>query len=459
MTQPHAVRRGSILLLGLCAVVACNDTASQFVFNAVIVDADGGNPAAGTDATTLRIGIEEGDLPVQELTYPVSDGQFEATLEFQSFSSVTRLRVEFEGPTTDLITAPPAFVPSATLGFLQVVAAAPSSCELVTFNTMETPRAAFGMVLSGTFALLAGGTSSDAEQVEFFDALEWESRLFDEEILLAALGPTRVATVGNGKILVIPTNAGSFIFDMIDRTNRTSDVTLHVGAGPQSALVSIPGVGAMVIGGDSAGVPRGGVTLVRPEGDPESLTLSTARSGAVAAVLGEDVLVVGGDSEGSAELLLAGSSEGQPIQGIADGIRTGAVLVSDGESRALLLGGADTASVIRQDTLRFDDCPATCTSATGPDWPTARLRPVVPESARLVVGGEESTGNASTLIEEVVFSDSDVRIESVTELNVGRASAGAILYESGAFVVGGGNDGDGARDDFEFCVPASLNPL
>jgi len=33
------------------------------------------------------------------------------------------------------------------------------------------------------------------------------------------------------------------------------------------------------------------------------------------------------------------------------------------------------------------------------------------------------------------------------------------VYESGAFVVGGGDDGTGARDDFEFCVPTALEPL
>ena len=65
------------------------DDVSQFVFDARIIDGDGGNPAAGTDATTLTIAISEGDLEVRELEYPITDGQFAATLEFQSFSSLT----------------------------------------------------------------------------------------------------------------------------------------------------------------------------------------------------------------------------------------------------------------------------------------------------------------------------------------------------------------------------------
>lgn len=459
MTQPLEVLRRSCLLLVLSASLACNDDVSQFVFDARIIDGDGRNPAAGTDATRLTIAISEGNLPVRELEYPITDGQFDAALEFQSFSSLTRLRVGMDGPNTGLITAPPAFVPSATFGFLQVVAVSPSSCTAVTLDTAEAPRAEFGMVLSGTFALLVGGTSADAEQVEFLDALEWESRLFDDDISLSALGPTRAATVGNGQILVLSADGSPFVFDMLNASNRVTSVVLHVGAGLRSALVSIPGVGAMVIGGETDGLPRGGVSLVLPNGDVTSLTLNTPRSGAVATALGEDVLVVGGDEAGSAELLLSGSTNGQPIDGVADGVRTGALLVGDGESRALLLGGADASSAIRQDTLHFDDCPQACGSQPGPTWMTARLGAVVPERGRLVVGGESSSGDVSTFVEEVVFGDTAVTIDSVTELNRARTATGVIQYESGAFVVGGGSDGDGRLDDFEFCVPAALTSL
>ena len=82
------------------------------------------------------------------------------------------------------------------------------------------------------------------------------------------------------------------------------------------------------------------------------------------------------------------------------------------------------------------------------------MRAIVPENSALVVGGE-----ASRLVEEVRWSGNTVEIESVLELSVSRASAGAVVYESGAFVVAGGDDGGGAREDFEFCVPAALQPL
>jgi len=444
------------VLLGLLcfAGAGCKDDVFQFVFQATIVDGDNGNPVAGTDADTLQIAIAEGTLPVRELEYPITDGEFEATLEFASFSSVTRIRVGMEGPSTQLITAPPAFVPPATDGFVRMVAAAPSSCTEVSFDMLEAPRAGFGMVQSGTFALVVGGTSPDDEQIEFFDALEWQSRLFEDDFSLSFLGETRATTVGEGQILVLSTDASPFIFDMLDLTNRITQVVLHVGAGPQSALVSVPGVGAMVIGGESGGAARAGVSLVEPGGVVTALQLSEPRAGATATAFGEDVLVAGGNAEGDAEILLSGSSVGQPIDGVMDGVRQGGLLVGDGESSALLIGGADASDGVRQDTLRFDQCPGSCVSSAGPQWDAARLRAILPERSTLIIGGE-----ASQSVEQVSWSANTVAIEPVLELGVDRAAAGAIVYESGAFVVAGGDDGESIRDDFEFCVPASLNPL
>ncbi|MBW2507999.1 MAG: hypothetical protein JRE81_05160 [Deltaproteobacteria bacterium] len=447
--------RRYVLLGLLCTIgVGCGDDVSQFVFQARIVDGDDGNPVAGTDADTLRIEIAEGNLPVRQLEYPISDGQFDATLEFASFSSLTRIRIGMEGPSTELTTAPPAFVPAATEGLLRVVAASPASCTAVAFNTMEAPRASFGMVQSGTFALVVGGTGATEEQVEFFDALEWASRLFNTDFSLSPLGETRAATVGEGQILVLPTDATPFIFDMLDANDRITQVNLHAGAGPQSALVSVPGIGAMVIGGELGGAPRAGVSLVELDGIVTSRELSEPRAGAAATALGGDVLVAGGNAEGNAEILLAGGGVGQPIEGVTDGVRNGALLVGDAERRALLIGGTDASDVIRQDTLRFDGCPGSCVASIGPQWDAARLRAILPEQSALVIGGE-----GSQRVDEVRWSGDAVAIEPVLELGVARAGAGAIVYESGAFVVAGGDDGAAVRDDFEFCVPSALNPL
>jgi hypothetical protein len=442
--------------LGLLSIsiFGCNDNVEQFVFQAVIVDGQGGNPAAGTDATTLGIGIREGELAPAEYEYPITDGDFEAVLEFQAFTAPTRIRLAIEGATTELLTAPPAFLPGASAGFLRVVTAAPSSCERVSFNMMEAPRAFFGMVPSGTFAFLAGGTSSTDAQVEYLDALEWESHLFEEEFSLSELGETHAASIDEGKILVLPSNASPFIFDMFDPTRRITAVILHNGAGARSALVFVPGLGAMVIGGEISGVPQSAVSLVEPDGNVVSLRLSVPRSGPQATPLGMNVLVAGGEEEGNAEILLEGEAVGQLVAGVTNGVRNAALLVGDGQNRALWIGGVDATDALRQDTLRFDDCPASCTASAGPTWTTARLAALQPQRSQLVIGGE-----GSSLVDQVRWSGTGVEISPLLDLNVPRAGSGGIVLESGAFIVAGGDDGVSVRDDFEFCVPAELEPL
>jgi hypothetical protein len=447
---------GRTIFLGLLCIAAfaCKESSTRFVFDARIVDGQNGNPAAGTDATVLRIGIQEGELSAAEYEYPITDGDFDAFLEFSAFTRPTRIRVQIEGATTELLTAPPAFVPAISNGILRVVTAAPSSCERVTFDLLEAPRAFFGMVQSGTFALIVGGTTSSDEQAEFFDALEWESRLFLEDFTLSDLGPTRAAAIDEAEILVLPSNTGPFIFNMFDATRRIRQVVLHNGAGSRSALVSVPGVGAMVIGGDRAGEAQSGVSLVEPDGEVTSLSLSRPRSGSVATALGTDVLVAGGDAEGTAEVLIVGSSTGQPVAGLMDGVRQSGLLVGDGQSRALWIGGTDAADALRQDTVRFDGCADSCVSAAGPQWAAARLNALQPAQSALVIGGD-----GSQRVEEVRWNDAGVEIQLLVQLDVPRAGAGGIVLESGAFVVAGGDDGVSIREDFEFCVPALLQPL
>lgn len=447
-----------LFLLGFVCLgaVACDDGVAQIVFDVRIVDGDNGNPVEGTDADLLRIGIQEGELPAEEFQFPVTDGSFNAAVEFQSFLSPTRLRVELSGMSNTLLTAPPVFVPNETRGFIRMVTAAPLSCESIAFNPMVARRAEFGMVLSGQFALLAGGTAADA-QLEFFDAVEWESNtntLDDLNEGLNPLGETRAASIDATQILVLPAEAAPFVFDMSDANDRIRPVSLHDGAGRRSALVSVPGLGAMVIGGETGGEPQSGVTLVGPDGELRSLRLSEPRSGPAAAPMGTDVLAVGGNQPGNAEILVDGESTGDPVTMLTDGLREGGVLAGDGQSRALLLGGVDETDTLRQDTVEFTGCPNACAAAAGPTWPTARLEVLLPGDSTLLIGGADSR-----LVEEVRWADDVVEIAPLLELNTERAGAGAIVLESGAFVVAGGNDGVSRRDDFEFCVPAALEPL
>jgi hypothetical protein len=275
-----------------------------------------------------------------------------------------------------------------------------------------------------------------------------------EDFAVSDLGETRAASIDEAEILVLPSKAAPFIFNMLDVTRRVTPVVLHNGARTRSALVSIPGVGAMVIGGEFAGEAQSVVSLVEPEGIVTSLELSEPRSGPAATALGTDVLVVGGNAEGNAEILLEGAAMGQPVGNVMDGVRESGLLVGDGVSRALWIGGTDAAVTLRQDTVRFDGCPNDCVSAAGPQWTTARLNALQPAQSALVIGGD-----GSQLVDEVRWNGADVEIQPLLQLDVPRAGAGAIVLESGAFIVAGGDDGVSIREDFEFCVPAALEPL
>jgi hypothetical protein len=241
---------------------------------------------------------------------------------------------------------------------------------------------------------------------------------------------------------------------MLDPTRRITPVLLHAGAGPRSALISVPEVGAMVIGGELAGEPQSAVSVVDSEASVTSLQLSEPRSGAAATAFGPDVLVVGGNSTGNAEILRENASTGAAVASVADGVREAGMLVGDGESRALWIGGTDAAQELRQDTVRFDGCPDACTSSAGPQWTAARVNPLQPAQSTLIIGGD-----GSRLVDQVIWSGIGIEIRPLLELDVPRAGAGGIVIESGAFVVAGGDDGVSVRNDFEFCVPAALAPL
>jgi hypothetical protein len=82
------------------------------------------------------------------------------------------------------------------------------------------------------------------------------------------------------------------------------------------------------------------------------------------------------------------------------------------------------------------------------------LNALQPARSALVIGGDDSR-----LVEEVRWNGADAEIRPLLQLDIPRAGAGGIVLESGAFVVAGGDDGVSIREDFEFCVPASLKPL
>ena len=453
--RPFWIRFSSIVFCTSLVCIGCQEDSFSPVIDVFIVGGDGGNPVAGMSVDELQIELSQEEFPTQEVVFPVVDGQFDFGVEFLSLTAMTRLRTAFEGSDIRLLASSPPFRPSETLGFIRLVAVPASSCERVDFSGLEVSRTHFNMVRSGTFAFSAGGTSvdNDSEQVEFLDLLSWESGLF-EGVSLSDLGPTYSALIDEDRVLVVPEIALPFIFNLGDANDRIDPVILHAGAGSKSAVISISSVGAMVVGGELDGVSSNRVSLVESDGTVRSRTLSVSRSGPAVVVLGQDVLVVGGDDEGTAEVLFEGASTGVLVDSVSDGIRRDGVFVGDGNDRALWLGGTDASGNVRQDTLMLTGCPFNCVGSEGPDWNTARVGVLNPEQSALLVGGQQST-----LIEEVQWTGSNVHIEPISNLIVPRAWFGGIFLPSGALIVSGGQDGVSIRSDLEFCVPLELKPL
>ncbi len=439
-----------ISLACLLALGACENSSSSIVFDVRIVDAAGGNPALGTDIDTLNITLQQGTADAEVFAFPVVDGLFDVGVFLDSLVASTGLRAELTGPTSLWFGAPPRFIPTELLLPMTVVVGEPNTCGRIDGLRLGTSRQALGTSLYETFAFVAGGSEADP-QVEFVDLLSQEPGTFDVE--LDPLGATQVADIGDGQVLVVSAQAGPFIFDLSNPDDRATPVALHAGAGLASALASVAGKGAYVIGGDDDGTPTDVISIVGLDGTVEERTLSTPRLGAAAVAVGDSVLVVGGDAAGSAEVI-SPSGIATTIDGFADGVREFALLLTDDGATALLVGGLDASAEVRSNTWLFADCPDPCTPSAGPDWLNPRAGAITPTGSALIVGGE-----GSRLVERVDFVSGSASISTMAELELPRSQPGAIELESGVLIVLAGNDGAGPRDDVEYCFPAALNPL
>lgn len=435
----------------LVAALGCEESAGNLVFDVRIVDRTGGNPALDTDAEALSITVQQAPTEPRTFEFAVVDGVFDAGVFIESISVSTKARIALTGPTTQLIGAPPPFVPAETLGTMTIVVGEPSTCGRLEGPRLATGRANLGASLFETFAFIAGGSENDP-QVEFFDLLRQELGVF--EVDLDQLGSAQVAAIADGQSLVVSMEAAPFIFNLADDDNRIVPVTLHDGAGPASALVTVVGQGTYVIGGDDGGAATSSVSVVDADGGVVERTLSVVREGAAVAGFGEHVLVVGGDATGSAELL-SPTGETTPIEGFTDGVRSFGLLIANlAGDEALLIGGLDATDELRSDTVLFTGCPQSCVASVGPSWTESRAGTVTTVGSQLLIGGE-----GSRLVQEVRFTDGAVSIASVGELTVARSRAAATLLESGVLIVIGGHDGVAARDDIEICFPAELVEL
>ena len=435
------------LLFAACLFLGCGDDATGDGFSLRFVDSSGGNPTLGTDVNTIEVSVKQGQASTQMFSEPVVDGDFELDIELLSLVTPVQLVAEFGGGTDRLLGSFPSFVPVSVSDGLNIVVGRPSSCAAIEGLGLQAARSGGGAMLFERFVFLAGGSAGEPD-IEFVDLAQLRGVVVDD-FEVDSLGTASVAQLDLGVALVVPENGAAFVFRLTDPTNRIQTLSLHEGVGPKSAIVTLPEGGVVVVGGDDSA--SASASIVNTDGEVTDVTLSTARQCPSAAVVGGNVLIVGGDVAGSAEYLVSSTGVSTALPVPAGERNDGVLVASPDAERALWLGGVDGVGVQQTDSVLFSNCPA-CTSTAGPAWPNARSQVVVAPNSQLLVGGTDSA-----LIEQVVFG-STVELNDVATLSQSRALSAPIVFPSGVVVVMGGRGaGDVLLSDVEFCFPPELN--
>lgn len=449
-------RTAAALAAVLLTLASGCDDPLQPALTVDLVSPEGGDPTVETDVDTLVVHIRQGDGEVRELTTPIDDPALDVRIE--DVNAPIAITAELVGETDRLLGAPPTFIPSANGGSVRMPMGVPGECAELTGEAMQLGEAhgSAGVVRAGIFALVAGGETSagPSSGAEAFDLLRMGRAAEIEDLPLPA-GPTAAATMGGGRVLLVPDAVDPVIYDLSDPEQRVHPVSLHAGADASSAVVSLPEGGAVVLGGGGA-APVDGVTWVERDGRTREARLAVPRAHAAAALLGDLVLLAGGMADGAplAEVLGPTDGTGRMVADEPDhGVRDGAVLAVR-EGRAWLLGGVDAAGDPRTDTVLFSGCPDACVLDAGSPWPDARagVAPVPTDAGVLLVGGDPS----NSLVDHARLDATPPQIQPLFQLAVPRGEAGAMLLEAGILVVLGGRGPGGVLDSVELCWPSEL---
>lgn len=421
-----------------------------------LVTPAGAAPLEGVDR--IRILARQGEGDVREAEGPVTADGFDVALPIVDLVLPVTLTVRLTGPSTELIGAPPVFIPLETGGLVRVPVGQPDTCEVIAGMVVDSPRSALGLSPQGTFALTIGGRGSSgaSDAAGYLDLLRLEGDAFDP--LDVPLGVAVAVPLSRALALVVSEGREPFIYDVSSATAPVLPVVLHPGAGLRSALAALPAGGAVVAGGDVGGLAVSDVTWIGPMGDTSTTRLVVARIGAAIATFGDAVLIAAGADGGPlAERATAASAAFEPVApAFDDGVRVGAALFVDPASgTALLVGGLGADGSIRADTVVLSGCPSACVATAGPAWPSPRPDTVavhLPSGGGLIVGG---TGPVA-VVDRVILDAEGARFEAAGSLATPRQAPAALALEQGVTFVVGGLGPEGPRADVEVCFPPAL---
>ncbi len=445
--------RAALAAFSVLTLAACGDDPTPGpVLTVELVTPAGDDPAEGAELARLR--VQQGSADVVEREVAVEGGGLSADIVLDDLVTTVRVGVEVVGPDGIRIGAPPPFLPIESGGLVRIPVGIPDSCAIMDGMTLGAGRAVVGVARHGTFALTVGGVAAEGPSAAtgYLDLLELRAASFDD--LGAPAGAARAVPYGSSESVVL--SDAPFRYDIGSAEMPVLAADLHDGAGLSSAAVALRPRGAVVVGGSGPGdEPVAEVTWIDADGASTRSRLATPRAGAAAALVGSDVLVVGGHAAGAWAERLRPGADGEPLDLPDHGPRPGAVLVADADSgRALLLGGEAEDGTIRADTVVFT-CAATCTAEPGPEWSRARTgfaTVALPTGGGLLAGGDGPVD----AVDRVTFEEDGVRIAPVGDLEAARGGASGLSIDAGLVFIVGGLGSGGPRADVEVCFPRSL---
>lgn len=478
-----AFRRALLVLAAslLVLVAGCDEPSRADRIGVYLTDATGANPALGCGPGTLEVRVDQGPGEHRFASEALvsADGSFDLPLEIATYAAITRIQVGFDLESCDLLGAVPPFS-LVHVGAVMVVTGERLSCADLDAPRLATGRTSAALVALGANQFIVGGTTRGVSTDRLIPvALPYLT--LDDAIpnasanplpeLTHALRETRAARLGTSR-MVIASSDRVFRFDTDlregDREQPLEGV--HEGAGGRSAVIGLGNEGVAIVGGEGVGGEGEGegvasISWIDRTNDAVLVTpLATARRDPSVVVVGDALLIAGGQVEGEPLYELARFRRpGVAVAGSPTETREGAVLVSPDRRVALLLGGLAEDGTVRADTTLVTGCPDACRFAEGSAWQSPRLAPALASTARAtwLVGGESADGVASSDVDVVRVVGDVVSVQALSGgLPTPRRAASAAELADGVITVFGGVDDEGTElGTFAVCWPSELDPL
>lgn len=291
-------------------------------------------------------------------------------------------------------------------------------------------------VLYHGYLLISGGDQASAN-LDVYDMARWVVAPKQSQLPRVPIS----WAVSSSDLLLIDHNGATWL-DM--STYKESAVEFPADL-DQSAIVGgttvgNPGDAQYIVGATRAsGEPTDQVLRVDADGTLHLLKLNTPRLGAAAAVVNDQLLVVGGADEGAgAEVTNAAGSAFEELHFPSDA-RKGAAVVAQGEKMAFLVGGRDPAADDEISGFRTMDlsCAENCEQVEigGADFPFDHPQLFSLGTDQLLAVGEDPDGG-----ETHVFTFDTGLGHALNEfaLRTPRAGASALMLPNGQVGVLGG---------------------